>query len=64
MRPHCKWMATITKVADIIPTIRKAFKCASEGIPGPVFIEFPLDTIWPEAQINELTSNQDGEVYV
>jgi len=47
MKPHCKWMSTITKIRDIIPTIRRAFAIAAKGVPGPVFIEYPLETIWP-----------------
>jgi len=25
-----------------------AFRIAQEGVPGPVFIEFPLEVLWPE----------------
>eukprot|EP00048_Salpingoeca_helianthica_P023601 m.25460 g.25460 ORF g.25460 m.25460 type:complete len:617 (-) comp8861_c1_seq1:30-1880(-) len=46
-KPICKWCATITRVRDIIPTLRKAFQIAQEGTPGPVFIEFPIDSLYP-----------------
>jgi thiamine pyrophosphate-dependent acetolactate synthase large subunit-like protein len=48
MRPNVKWAATITKVKDIVPTIEKAFAIAKEGVPGPVFVECPIDTLYGE----------------
>jgi thiamine pyrophosphate-dependent acetolactate synthase large subunit-like protein len=38
----------ITKVKDISITLTEAFKTAKEGIPGPVFVELPIDTLYPE----------------
>lgn len=46
-KPICKFCATITKLSDIVPTLRKAFQIAQSGVPGPVFIEFPIDTLYP-----------------
>lgn len=51
MAPHVKWSISISQVKKIIPNIRKAFDVAQNGIPGPVFVEFPLDTIWPQKEI-------------
>jgi thiamine pyrophosphate-dependent acetolactate synthase large subunit-like protein len=51
MKPHTKLNLTIKSVKDIIPCIRKAFYVAQSGIPGPVFIEYPLDTLWPRDTI-------------
>ena len=58
MRPHVKCCFTIKKVQDIIPTITRAFYIAKNGVPGPVFIEFPLETIWPESMTRETTQNK------
>lgn len=48
MRPNVKWAATINKVKEIVPTLQKAFAIAQEGVPGPVFVECPIDTLYGE----------------
>ena len=48
MKPNVKWTATISKVKDIVPTLEKAFAIAKEGVPGPVFVECPIDTLYGE----------------
>ena len=34
-----------------MPILREAFAVASSGVPGPVFVEFPIDTLYPYAAI-------------
>ncbi|CAL1548616.1 unnamed protein product [Lymnaea stagnalis] len=46
-KPLCKFCATVTSVRDIKPTLRKALQIAQSGTPGPVFVEFPIDTLYP-----------------
>lgn len=53
MRPNVKWCASISKVKDIIPTLEKAFRIAMDGIPGPVFVECPIDTLYEEEMVRE-----------
>ncbi|MFN8285972.1 MAG: thiamine pyrophosphate-binding protein [Chitinophagales bacterium] len=48
MRAVCKWSTTINKVKEIVPTLDKAFQIAQEGVPGPVFVECPIDTLYGE----------------
>jgi thiamine pyrophosphate-dependent acetolactate synthase large subunit-like protein len=48
MKPNVKWAATISQVKEIVPTLEKAFAIAREGVPGPVFIECPIDTLYGE----------------
>lgn len=43
----CKYTATIRYVRDIPGTLREAIKIAQSGTPGPVFVEFPIDTLYP-----------------
>uniref|UniRef100_A0A7N8XK56 2-hydroxyacyl-CoA lyase 2 n=1 Tax=Mastacembelus armatus TaxID=205130 RepID=A0A7N8XK56_9TELE len=46
-KPLCKFCASIRTVREIVPTVRKALAVAQSGTPGPVFIEFPIDTLYP-----------------
>ena len=46
-KPLCKFCATVTRVKDIIPVLRKALAIAQSGTPGPVFVELPIDTLYP-----------------
>lgn len=59
MKPHVKKCFTLKRVKDIIPTLRQAFYLANHGIPGPVFIETPLEIIWPKSEI-EMSSSSSG----
>lgn len=53
MKPIVKWAISIKKVREIGPAIEKAFQVAMEGVPGPVFIECPIDTLYPEHMVKE-----------
>ena len=46
-KPICKYTATVTRIRDIVPTLRTALCIAQSGTPGPVFVEFPIDTLYP-----------------
>lgn len=46
MRPHVKWAATVAKVRDLVPTLERAFVEAVSGVPGPVFVECPVDLLY------------------
>jgi acetolactate synthase-1/2/3 large subunit len=52
-KPHVKWAHAVTRVRDLAPTLRKAFQIASSGVPGPVFVECPVDLLYEEAVIRE-----------
>uniref|UniRef100_A0AAQ4NS29 2-hydroxyacyl-CoA lyase 2 n=1 Tax=Gasterosteus aculeatus aculeatus TaxID=481459 RepID=A0AAQ4NS29_GASAC len=45
-KPLCKFCASIRTIREIVPTVRKALAVAQSGTPGPVFIEFPIDTLY------------------
>ncbi|XP_034023882.1 2-hydroxyacyl-CoA lyase 2 isoform X1 [Thalassophryne amazonica] len=46
-KPLCKFCASVRTVREIVPTIRKALAIAQSGTPGPVFIELPIDILYP-----------------
>ncbi|KAJ1345520.1 hypothetical protein KIN20_000074 [Parelaphostrongylus tenuis] len=47
LRPLCKYVARVERLRDIVPTVRQAIKAATSGCPGPVFVEFPVDVLYP-----------------
>ncbi len=52
-RPHVKWAHAVSRVRDLAPTIRQAFQIARGGVPGPVFVECPVDLLYDEAVVRE-----------
>ncbi|XP_003796551.1 acetolactate synthase-like protein [Otolemur garnettii] len=46
-RPLCKFCASVRRVRDIVPTLRAAIAAAQSGTPGPVFVELPVDVLYP-----------------
>ncbi|XP_037361951.1 2-hydroxyacyl-CoA lyase 2 [Talpa occidentalis] len=46
-RPLCKFSASVRRVRDIVPTLRAAMAAAQSGTPGPVFVELPIDVLYP-----------------
>jgi len=47
MKPLCKWTAAPCRVSELVPAINKAFRICQEGVPGPVFVELPVDVTYP-----------------
>lgn len=47
MRPHVKWATRVTRVRDLAPVVEEAFARAAAGVPGPVFVECPVDLLYP-----------------
>ncbi|NXQ99082.1 ILVBL protein, partial [Sagittarius serpentarius] len=43
----CKACISVCAVRDIVPTLRKAITTAQSGTPGPVFVELPIDVLYP-----------------
>ena len=51
--PHVKWATSVARVRDLAPTLARAFRVAISGVPGPVFLECPLDLLYPEEMIRQ-----------
>ncbi|MGE5232773.1 MAG: thiamine pyrophosphate-binding protein [Acidobacteriota bacterium] len=49
--PHVKWLATVERVRDLEPALERAFAAAAGGVPGPVFVECPVDLLYEEATV-------------
>ncbi|HMQ07617.1 MAG TPA: thiamine pyrophosphate-binding protein [Saprospiraceae bacterium] len=60
IKPHVKWAVSIRRVAQIVPVIRKAFRVAASGVPGPVFIECPVDVLYPPEIVKEWYFTKSG----
>ena len=56
MRPHVKWAKAVRAVREIVPALTRAFAIAQSGVPGPVFVELPIDILYPEAVVREWTA--------
>ena len=48
-----KWATKIEQNCDIVPVLEEAFKVAMSGVPGPVFIECPIDILYDEELVKE-----------
>jgi acetolactate synthase-1/2/3 large subunit len=54
VKPHVKWAGAIKRVRDLAPAISHALRVSEEGVPGPVFVECPVDLLYEEALIRDL----------
>lgn len=61
VEPHVKYAKAIKKVRDIIPSLREAFRIAQEGVPGPVFLELPVDLLYPESTVRQWSLDTAGK---
>lgn len=53
LRPHVKWATAARRVADLVPAFEEAFRQAQQGVPGPVFVECPVDLLYDEHIVRE-----------
>ena len=40
-------------MVDLAPTMRAAFQAARSGVPGPVFVEIPIDILYPYSTVKK-----------
>lgn len=53
MKPNVKWATAVRRKREIYPMLKRAFAKAQEGVPGPVFVELPVDLLYDEALVRE-----------
>src|SRR5919205_486592 len=54
LRPHVKWAAAARRVAELPNLLEQAFRASQSGVPGPVFLECPIDLLYDEAIVRRL----------
>ena len=53
MKPHVKSATSVKRCRDIVPVLHNAINRAVSDVPGPVFVELPIDLLYPEEMIRE-----------
>jgi acetolactate synthase-like protein len=51
--PHVKLARRVTRLRDLAPALDEAFRLSREGVRGPVFLECPVDVLYPEALVRD-----------
>jgi len=46
LRSIAKYSASVSSVREIVPILRRAFYESQSGVPGPVFVEIPIDCLY------------------
>lgn len=60
MRPLVKWAVQVKTVPSLTAIVERAIGIANEGVPGPVFIEVPVDVLYPEAVVRSWIDKELG----
>ena len=58
LKTYVKSAVSVKKTRDVIPTLGNAINTAISGVPGPVFVELPIDLLYPENDIRTEHMNQ------
>jgi len=59
--PHVKWLKQVRRVADLGPAVEQALAVAREGVPGPTFVECPVDLLYDEKLIRGWYADAAGK---
>lgn len=60
VRSAAKWSTAVTTVPALAPTVEKAIEIAESGVPGPVFVELPVDLLYPEEIVRDWYIKESG----
>jgi acetolactate synthase-1/2/3 large subunit len=59
--PHVKLVKRVRRVRDLAPAVEEAFAAARDGVPGPAFVECPVDLLYDEASIRAWYGDAAGK---
>ncbi len=54
MRPVTKWATSVPETRRLGEYMQSAFRIATSGVPGPVFLEMPMDVLMGEIEQSEV----------
>jgi acetolactate synthase-1/2/3 large subunit len=57
-RSIVKWATRVEAACDYVAVLEEAREVALSGVPGPVFIECPVDTLYDEAAVRKLYEDE------
>jgi acetolactate synthase-1/2/3 large subunit len=52
-KPHVKWAKAVRRVRDLVPALEQAFRISKSDVPGPVFVECPVDLLYDESVVRD-----------
>lgn len=61
VEPHVKLFRKVTTVRDLAPALEEAFSVSRSDVPGPVFVECPVDLLYDEATIRQWYTEAAGK---
>jgi len=61
LRSVVKQTFNLKRNCDILPVLESAFATAAGGVPGPVFVECPIDLLYPEDLVRQWYGDQKQE---
>lgn len=53
VRSEVKWYRAVRRLRDLAPAVEEGLQRAREGVPGPVFVEVPVDLLYPEGTVRK-----------
>jgi acetolactate synthase-like protein len=63
METLVKWSVSIQQDCDIVAIMEEAFDVAKSGVPGPVFIECPIDLLYDKELVQDWYIKKTGQAH-
>ena len=61
MRPLVKEAFAVDRIRDLAPTLERAFQLSRDGVPGPVFVQVPVDLLYDEELVRGWYGGKGGK---